>query len=466
MLEILDSTLREGELFQAFDNETKRGVAEVLRALGPSRVELTVDYPPRTSGAELDLALERFREAGVGVVLHGRACAEDVERIAGHEVEGCGLYIAISKLHRENKLHGITEERALDELCRSVALARSRGIRYIRATLEDASRLYMEEGRAGLDRIGESARRLKAEGATLLSVPDTSGLMTPHQAGSFFRELGEASALPLSAHFHNDYGFASANTVEACLEGAAELQVSIMGIGDRNGIADMYEVIAALEDIHGLRTGVDRSGLRAAYQEFAKVAGLDMNWRHPLSTEAQTIRAGVHQSMTSKRPDGYIPAKKLEHDFDGPRYTVNQFISYNLVRSLLVRSDPAVTKEEAKAVAESIAAAARSEGRVGASRIQEIVFEQTGVEVPRQEIANLFGVQRVYVLMKLRPQSQAARIAGAVAKWADVETVDEVYGELDMVIRARLRDGKENVVSELRTAYADDIVELRTLLTE
>lgn len=466
MFEILDSTLREGELFQAYDGQVKQKVASIICGLRPGRIELTLDYPPRSDGAELESNLASIRESGVSAVLHGRACDEDVERISSHHVEACGLYIAVSKLHRDYKLHGITEEEALDQLCRAVSNAKSKGIRYVRATLEDASRLYLEDGEAGLARIASSTRRLRDAGATLVSVPDTSGLMTPRQARAFFRGLSEASALPLSAHFHNDYGFASANTVEACLEGAAELQVSLMGIGDRNGIADMYEVVASLEDVHGLESGVNREGLRPAYEAFAKATGLNTGWRHPLSAEAQTIRAGVHQSMTVRRPDGYIPMKKLEYDFGGPRYSANQFISHNLVRSLLSRFGPEMTGEESRLIADRIAAAARDNRHVGPSKIREIVVELTGVDIPRQEIASLFGGQEVYVLMKLRPQSPAARIAGEVANWSDVEAVDEVYGELDMVVRARLRRGKENVVSDLKRDYSDHIVEMRVLLTE
>ena len=50
--------------------------------------------------------------------------------------------------------------------------------------------------------------------------------------------------------------------MEAALAGADELQVSILGIGDRNGIADLYEVSAPLIDNHGFKLRVRRDRLR------------------------------------------------------------------------------------------------------------------------------------------------------------------------------------------------------------
>jgi len=163
-ISILDSTLREGELFRAFGESTRLSVASLLAKVGVSKAELTVDYPRRTSADELDRVMRVLRDGGVKVVLHGRACEEDVERIAGHNPDGCGLYIAISRSHREHKLHGMTEESTVAQLCKSVTEARSQGMRYVRATLEDASRVYLEEGGEGIKRFGKIIERLREAG--------------------------------------------------------------------------------------------------------------------------------------------------------------------------------------------------------------------------------------------------------------------------------------------------------------
>jgi isopropylmalate/homocitrate/citramalate synthase len=51
---LLDSTLREGELFKTFPLRVKLRIAELLARIGVRRVEITVDYPPRTLREEIE----------------------------------------------------------------------------------------------------------------------------------------------------------------------------------------------------------------------------------------------------------------------------------------------------------------------------------------------------------------------------------------------------------------------------
>ncbi len=466
-MQLLDSTLREGELFKLFPRESRVLIASKLAEVGLKRVELTVDYPPRTTAEDLRPVIGVLREKGVEVVLHGRAIAEDVEAISKYDVQGCGLYIAVSKLHREFKLHGISEEEALDRLCDSVRKAKGRGFNYIRATLEDASRLFLEQGDSFLDSLGESVDRLRESGATLVSLPDTSGLLSPRLASEFFRKVKEFSSLPVAAHFHNDYGLASANTIQAALEGADEIHATVMGIGDRNGIADLYEVVATLEDVHDVKTGMKRPALRELYEYFTKVTGIELPWRHPLSAAARTIRAGVHQSMTVRKKDGYIPLNKLNHDFGEPLYAVSAYISHNLVQAILTSHFGAFDPQTSRRITELLAASSQN-GDEGSKldSVQSIIRRETGVEIPKQELTRFFGGEKVYLLLKLHPQFPADKIVRELLEWEGVEAVDEVYGDADMIVKARTAYGRPNVVSMIRQRYADALLDLRVLVTD
>ena len=262
---ILDTTLREGELFQRFRLETKVKVAKLLAEAGLDRIELTVDYPPRTSRRDVEEVVEVLKSYDVEIVIHGRACRRDVEAAAKYDVDGVGVYMAPTRLHREYKFGGIEFREAIDRLRDAIALAKEYGFEYRRATVEDASRFYFEEN--GFRKLLQIIEELKAEGATIISVPDTSGILTPLQVRKFFGRLKKLCDIPLSAHFHNDYGHASANTIEAALIGVEELQTSILGIGDRNGIADLYEVVAPLIDIHGFKFRLRRNFLHHPFAE-------------------------------------------------------------------------------------------------------------------------------------------------------------------------------------------------------
>jgi len=460
---LLDSTLREGELFRVLREEVRVGIGLRLVEAGISRIELTVDYPPRTSSRDVKAVVDSLKGSGATIVMHGRAYPDDIQAIAKYDVNGCALYLSPTKLHRDYKLHGISYDQAIDRLVAALELAKQHGFSYIRATLEDASRLSVEEGVSGLEVLRNAIRRLKQAGATIVSVPDTAGLMAPRASAAFFRALKRFSELPLAAHFHNDYGFASANTVEAALEGADELHVTVMGVGDRNGIADLYEVAAGLEDGHGISTGVDRPALVRLYRYFSRVTGIRIPWRHPLSEEARTIRAGVHQSMTLRKPEGYMPAKKLSLDLVEPIYELGPYVSSKLIAALLNREK--IDEVKLERILEALAASSRG-SQVSPKEFRDIVKREAGVEVDPQSLAKFLRPERVYILIKLMPQYPVHEMLRRLWEWDEVESVDEVYGEVDMVVKAQLTQDKENIVARIKQDFSDAIDEIRVLVAD
>lgn len=459
---LLDSTLREGELYRQLSVEVRVRVAEALAEAGVKRIELTVDYPPRTRREDVEQVVEALRSYPVQVVIHGRAYPRDVEAAAGYDVEGIGVYLAPTRIHREHKLGGIGYREAVERLKEAVELAKSYGFRYRRATVEDASRFYLEEGVEGLEKLSALVDELGEAGATLVSVPDTAGMLTPPLAHSFFTELVKRCKTPLAAHFHNDYGYASANTLEAALAGAEELHVTILGIGDRNGIADLYEVAAALADLHGLDLGVNRGRLMRLYREFSRLTGIKPFFRHPLSEEARTIRAGVHQSMVVRKPEGYIPSKKLHHDFEGAVFEATPFLSRKLVQMLL---GDGAGEEEVRRATEALAQEAyRRGGRLTARRVRE-VLEAKGYKLREEALNRFFQHERAYILLNLNPRYPVRRVLAELSGWDEVEQVDEVYGDVDLVIIARIRPG-ESIVEHLRRKFGKVIERMRILITD
>jgi len=461
---VLDSTLREGELYRVFPVGVKLQVAAALVEVGVRRVELTVDYPNRTSVGDVKPVVELLKEYNALPVLHGRATAEDVVSIAKYGEVGCALYMSLSDLHLEYKLGGLSFEEALEKMARSIEMAREYSFPYIRATIEDASRLFIENSIDGVDKICNVIERLREAGATIVSIPDTSGILTPGLAYEFTKRIKERSSLPVAVHFHNDYGLASANTIQAALAGADELHATIMGVGDRNGIADLYEVVAVLQDIHRIDLGVERSSLAELYRKFSRITGIRMPWRHPLSEEARTIRAGVHQSMTVKKPEGYIPAAKLRYDFQEPLYELTPYISHKLIQTLLGKE---LSKEELRRIANKMAEAVRNNNsRINLEAIRDILYRETGVEVPLSRLERFFGVDRVYILLKLDPSSPASEIASKLTLDHDVECVDEVYGDADMIVVAKLRRSDDNIVNRIRREFGRYIEDMRTLVAD
>lgn len=456
---LLDTTLREGELYKPLRLSVKTAVAKALLEVGLKRIELTLAYPPRTSPEDLKQLLSIINDYDGEPVIHCRACREDVESAGRYDSWGIAVYMALSRIHVQHKFGKDNYEEVIGKLTEAIELSKAMGFKYIRATIEDASRIYLEEGVHKLVKIIDFLRDV---GATMVSVPDTSGLLTPSLSREFFLDLKKHTNAPLSAHFHNDYGYASANTVEAILAGADEAHVSILGLGDRNGIADLYEVAAVLTDTHKLDLGVKRDSLKNLYEYFSKLTGIRIPARHPLSEEARTIRAGVHQAMTTRAPEGYIPKMKLQYDFGSPRYEVTPFISKRLVEKILDGYD--INVEKTKQLTEIIGAeAAKHDGKLSIERLKQILYEH-GLNIPDERLEKYFGYTRAYFLLKIKDGYSIDSLIEQLAKWREVELIQQVIGDSDLLLMVKMNPGIEETIQKFESALGDALEKISFLI--
>lgn len=457
---LLDTTLREGELYKPLKLSVKTAIAKALLEVGLKRIELTLAYPPRTSPEDLKKILSIVNGYEAEAVIHCRACREDVENAGRYDSWGIAVYMALSDIHVKHKFGRDNYEEITRKLVEAVELSREVGFKYVRATVEDASRIYLEES---IDKLVEIINVLEDAGATMISIPDTSGLLTPSISREFFKELKKYTQAPLSAHFHNDYGYASANTVEAILAGADEAHVGILGLGDRNGIADLYEVTAALTDIHRLDLGIKRESLRSLYEVFSKLTGIKIPTRHPLSDEARTIRAGVHQAMTTKAPEGYIPRMKLQYDFDSPLYEVTPFVSKKLIEKILNGYFQDYS-EKIKELTEYVGAeASRQGGKLSIERLHQI-FSENGLSIPYERLEEYLGHVRAYVLLKVKDSQRIDSLIEELASWKEVELVQEVSGDSDLLLMVKMNPGVEENIQKIKKTLGDNIDRINLLI--
>jgi len=115
---------------------------------------------------------------------------------------------------------------------------------------------------------------------------------------------------PIGVHMHNDSGNAVANTIMAVLAGATHIQVTVNGIGERTGNADLCQVIPNLMlklGVKALRSGSE--GLRKLTKISSLVyelSGLPKNRYQPYVGEyAFAHKAGIHIDAISKCRKAY-----------------------------------------------------------------------------------------------------------------------------------------------------------------
>ncbi len=156
-------------------------------------------------------------------------------------------------------------------------------------------------------------------GAEVVALCDTNGGMLPSGVGEIVAELRDAvglahgrDALPgdalLGMHAHNDSGCAVANTLAAVEAGAAHVQGTINGYGERTGNVDLLTVVANLELKHGLRT-LSGEGLDEATRishAVSEITNISPYARQPyVGASAFAHKAGLHASAIKVDPDLY-----------------------------------------------------------------------------------------------------------------------------------------------------------------
>jgi hypothetical protein len=146
----------------------------------------------------------------------------------------------------------------VSDACRaSIPRFFERGVKEVVLGIGDAFRAPM----ADLERFVELGLE---SGVHAFQLFDTVGMATPLDVAMRIRRLKErAPHTPIRVHFHNDFNMATANTVTAIEAGADGADVTVNGLGNRAGNANMAEVLMALRVIHGLdMQGVDYQRLR------------------------------------------------------------------------------------------------------------------------------------------------------------------------------------------------------------
>ena len=319
-LTILDTTLREGEQFIGayFHPEQRLAIARQLDAIGVGMIEVpSPSASPETRSAVEQICALNLRAR---IVAHVRCVEADVIAALETPVAGLNLFYGTSKELRTHS-HGRGIEQILADALPLIRRIRAAG-RYVRFSAEDAFRSDLVDLLTVFDAVVEA-------GVERIGLPDTVGIATPRQVERLVRLCHERYPnVGLEFHGHNDTGCALANTV-AALEGGADcLDVTVLGIGERNGIAPLSGLIAQLYMHHPtLLAGYDLGQLAALDHYVADSLNVHIPFNMPITAAgAFTHRAGVHTRAVLRNPRAYEALDPGDFGLDrrldiGSRYT-------------------------------------------------------------------------------------------------------------------------------------------------
>lgn len=296
MLEIMDTTLRDGEQTAgvSFNPDEKLAIARLLlEELKVSRIEVASARVSRGEQEAFAKICGWAASCGRLEVVEALGFVDDgvsVDWIASSGGKVMNLLTKGSLRHVTGQLRKTPEEH-LSDILRNIGLATSKGL---------TVNVYLEDWSNGMkdspDYVFFLVDALKDAPVRRIMLPDTLGILDPESARTYCRTMVERyPSVHFDFHPHNDYDFAAANAFEAVKAGVQGLHTTVNGLGERTGNLPVSSAIGILNDHLKVPNSLDESALMHVSRYVETISGIRIPSNKPLVGEfAFTQTSGVH----------------------------------------------------------------------------------------------------------------------------------------------------------------------------
>ncbi len=364
---IEDTTLREGEQTPkvVFNEDQKRRILDALAEAKVPMAEVGIPVMGKSEIATLKSLLKDYPSPML--IGWNRGRLSDLQQSADTGFKAVHIGIPTSDIHIKEHVRK-DHNWVLDTACQMVEFCRQNGINWISVSAIDM-------GRADIEFLKKYAQALEGAGATHLRLSDTIGCLRPDQVKSIIAAIREASAIELQLHMHNDFNLALANVLAGIEVGVSRVQVTVNGLGERAGLAALHHVVVALEVLYDIDTGIDMTKLPALSQTVSEVSGFPIAYNEPIvGSNVFSHESGIHV-------DGMLKDSKLFEPFP-PRLVgrehelvLGKFSGSNSVKHFLQEAGIEVTRQEAAELLPIVREYAALQGRNFDPKILELFWK-------------------------------------------------------------------------------------------
>ena len=302
MIEILDTTLRDGEQTSgvAFTSPEKLSILRLLiEELNVDRIEIA---SAKVSEGEHDavkkMAQWAIREGYIDR-LEVLGFVDGDASLKWIQETGCRVVNLLCKgslKHCKEQLRKTPEEHVAD-IKKVIVIAQQMNIT-VNIYLEDWSNgmLYSPEY------VYFMIDLLKNCPVKRFMLPDTLGILNPSNTSEFCRLMKDRYPdLQFDFHAHNDYDLAVGNVFAAVSSEITGIHTTINGLGERAGNAPLASIIAILHDQLKLKTNIIEDNLNMVSRIVESYSGIRIPNNKPVIGDSVfTQCAGIHADGDNK----------------------------------------------------------------------------------------------------------------------------------------------------------------------
>lgn len=341
MVEILDTTLREGEQTPGvtFSVEEKLSIANLIDDFGVDIIE--AGHPVVSEDIFRSVKLISNQGYNADIIAHCRAKKEDIDYAISCDVDWVGIFFCVSQ-KRLKQHFKLNLEKAIDQITDSITYAKDHGLK-VRYTPEDSTRTEYEY-------LIRASKEAIDAGADRISIADTVGAMTPINMYNLIKKIKEDLDVKLNVHCHNDLGLATANSLAAYEAGASLIDVTVNGIGERVGITPLSDLCLALNCIYKVENNWKLENLSEISQKVSKYSGINIPVNMPIVGENAFLhKAGLHVSAVLNNPSHYelYPAELVGRKRD---FTLDKMSGVHTVEQKLEQMKLDANKDDVKRI--------------------------------------------------------------------------------------------------------------------
>jgi 2-isopropylmalate synthase len=275
----------------------KLEIAHQLDKLGVDIIE--AGFPISSEGDKE--SVKSISNAGLDAIVCGlaRVLKKDIDACFESDVGLVHTFVPTSDVQRIYTIKK-SREKVIEMAVEAVEYIKDHGLKCMFSAM-DATRTEP----AYLNKVFKA---VQDAGCDIINVPDTVGIMSPSAMYRQIKDIAAEVSIPIDVHCHNDFGLAVANSLMAVEGGASQVQVTVNGIGERAGNADLSQTVMGLTAIYGARMNIRTEYLVETSKMVENYTGIRLPPNTPVvGQNAFSHESGIHSQGVLEKSDTFEP---------------------------------------------------------------------------------------------------------------------------------------------------------------